>query len=257
MTLFDSPSQYREKATLWRVFSLFPLYSSLAQGRIWRWFAINIPMDLGTGGTFTSDIDILARLNDYPNSNSWRYQTWEVKVSLLCKDGTGRSLKKGKTARTITQLKAYRDFGSPDVSLLDIYLCEAGFMGHNQFPPAALHDTVPTKLTELHRERFGYQMLPFEHGRDGDTDFGLLAVRNDDFSFRTMLNFLPASNTGLREPFSRLAETIDKFFEGKGDQPRKSFNQITFCRECRQLQLICMREEHLCPNCRSDLIVQS
>src|SRR5207244_10776291 len=66
LTLFESESQYREKATIWRVFSLLPLYGALARGRIWRWFAINIPMDLETGGRFTSDIDILARLSDFP-----------------------------------------------------------------------------------------------------------------------------------------------------------------------------------------------
>src|ERR1035437_3690795 len=54
MTLFESDSQYREKLTIWRVLSSLPLYGSLAEGHIWRWFAINIPMDLGTGGEFTS-----------------------------------------------------------------------------------------------------------------------------------------------------------------------------------------------------------
>src|SRR5437879_1144149 len=120
MTLFESDSQYREKATIWRVFSLLPLFGPLAGGRVWRWFAINFPMDLGTGGKFASDIDILARLYDYPRSRDWLYKAWEVKVGLLCKDGTGRSLKAGKTGRTMTQLKAYREFGSPAVSLLDV-----------------------------------------------------------------------------------------------------------------------------------------
>jgi hypothetical protein len=45
MTLFESDSQYREKLTIWRVLSSLPLYGSLAEGHIWRWFAINIPMD--------------------------------------------------------------------------------------------------------------------------------------------------------------------------------------------------------------------
>ena len=71
MTLFESDPQYREKATLWRIFSLGPLYRCLAGGRVFRWFAINIPMDLGTGGSFTSDIDIVARLHDYPRSREW------------------------------------------------------------------------------------------------------------------------------------------------------------------------------------------
>jgi hypothetical protein len=142
MTLFESPSQYREKMAIWRIFSLLPLYSALADGRVWRWFAINIPMDLGTGGVFTTDIDIMARLHDFPQSNEWLYRTWEVKVSLLCRDGNARSLKVGKLNRTVTQLNAYREFGSPHVSLLDIYVCESGFMGRHDFPPAALNNTI-------------------------------------------------------------------------------------------------------------------
>jgi len=40
-------------------------------------------------------------------------------------------------------------------------------------------------------------------------------------------------------------------------EPRKSFKQIIYCRECRQLQLISMKDEHFCPSCKSDLIIQS
>jgi len=97
-----------------------PLFAPLAEGRVWKWFAINIPMDLGTGGAFTSDMDIIARLHDFPRSQEWLYKTWEVKVSLLCKDGSGLSLKAGKLKRTVTQLNAYRDFGSPAVSLIHV-----------------------------------------------------------------------------------------------------------------------------------------
>jgi len=109
VTLFEAQSQYREKETIWRVFSLLQLYASLAGGQVWRWFAINIPRDLGTGEAFTSDIDIIARLRDFPRSKEWLYKTWEVKVGLLYKDGTGRSLKIGKMRKTKTQLNAYRN----------------------------------------------------------------------------------------------------------------------------------------------------
>lgn len=110
MTLFESPSQFREKAAICRIFELLPLQAPLAEGHIFRWFALNIPMDLGTGGSFTSDMDILACLRPLPKSVRDRpsypthsdgsiYRAWEVKVSLLYNDGTARSLKSGKTAR--------------------------------------------------------------------------------------------------------------------------------------------------------------
>jgi hypothetical protein len=256
MTLFEAQSQYREREAIWRVFSLLPLYAPLAGGRVWRWFAIN--MDLGTGGAFTSDIDIIARLHDFARSKEWFYKTWEVKVGLLSKDGTGRSLKIGKIRRTKTQLNAYRKFGSPEVSLLDVYICETGFMGGNTFPPPDLHETISSKLAELGRDGFGYQLLPFEHGRDENGhDVGLLALRSEQNPLQTIFNLVPAVADGPREPFVRLADRLNDFFEQSEDRPRKHSNQIVFCRECRQLQLICMKDEQACPTCGSDLIIQS
>jgi hypothetical protein len=257
MTLFESDSQYREKATIWRLFSLLPLYAALAGGRVWRWFAINIPMDLQTGGAFTSDLDIIAKLQDYPCSRAWLYRTWEVKVSLLCKDGSARALKAGKLKRTATQLRAYRRFGSPEVSLLDVYICESGFMTRNKFPPPVLEATVKAKLTELHQERFGYQLLPFEHGNDRGNDAGLLAMPNARNPLQTTFNMLPAVTAGPQQPFSQLVAHLDEFFDSVKGRIRKPFNQIVFCRECRRLQLICMQDSCECPNCQSDLIIQS
>src|ERR1035437_543201 len=256
MTLFESDSQYREKLTIWRVLSSLPLYGSLAEGHIWRWFAINIPMDLGTGGEFTSDIDIIARLSDFPNSRKWFYKTWEVKVSLLCKDGTARSLKAGKIKRNITQLKAYKNYGSPSVTLLDIFICENGFMRNNVFPSKILQDVITHKQIELSKEEFGYQLLPFEHGKEKDYDIGLSAIASSNM-LETKIKLLQSKNFECRQPFSRFVEDIDKFFKSLGELPRKNFNQIIYCRNCRQLQLIDMKKEYHCPNCKDDLIIQA
>jgi hypothetical protein len=259
VTLFETDSLYREKATIWRVFSLTPLYGALAAGRVWRWFAINIPMDLGTGEEFTSDIDIIARLSNPPHSKEWIYRTWEVKVSLLCKDGTALSLKAGKIARTITQLRAYREFGSPDVSLLDIYLCESGFMSRNIFPPPSLKNLIVAKIAELSEYGFGYQLLPFEHGKDGDVDVGLHAIMSNPMNpLQTTFNILPALPFRPRDPFARLADRINHFFEQIPNQSRNYIkNQIVFCKGCRRLQYISMRDTYTCPNCQSNLIIQS
>jgi hypothetical protein len=102
MALFKSDSQYREKLTIWRVLSLLPLYGSLAEHRIWGWFAVNIPMDIEPeiGEQYSGDIDIIARLSNFPLSQEWIYKTWEVKVSLLHNDGTASSLKAGKVKKT-------------------------------------------------------------------------------------------------------------------------------------------------------------
>ena len=207
-------------------------------------------MDLGTGGSFRSEIDILARLYDPPlGSREWFYRTWEVKVSLVSKDGTPRSLKIGKMRKVLGQLQAYREFGSLEVSLLDIYLCEAGFLDRMPFPPTRVFDSMSTKLRELKDQHFGYQILAFGHGKDGSFDVG---VHSPVPPFATVL---PTTVTSARQPFSRFVDRIDKFFEEQKGR-RKSFNQIVFCRECRRLQMIRMKNEHTCPGCGSDLISQ-
>lgn len=262
MTLFESDSQYREKLTIWRVLSLFPLYVPLAEGRVWRWFAVNIPMDLGTGagGIFTSDIDIIARLHDFPNSERWIYKTWEVKVSLLLKDGSARSLKAGKTRRTLTQLKAYKEFGAASTTLLDVYVCEDGFLRNNIFPTEEVNNVSSNKILELRKEGFGYQILPFEYMKEGDTDVGLFTPGNllspSIIQGKTGIDILSPKDFRHRQPFSRLVDDLDEFFERQGECPRKSFNQIVYCKNCRQLQLIDMKVEYECPKCKDDFIVQ-
>ncbi len=262
MILFESNPQYREKATIWHIFSLGPLYRCLAGGRVFRWFALNIPMDLGTGGTFTSDIDILARLYDYPRTSEWLYRAWEVKVSLLCKDGTARSLKVGKTQRTMTQLRAYRDFGIPAVSLLDVYLCEAGFMRTSGFPTPSVKNAIGAKIPELQREGFGYQLLPFEHEKHEGADAGLLTTgrprktdsENWSIPYASTINLFPPQRKKSADPFAHLADRLNDFFESS---KKPSNNQIVFCRECRQLQMIRMTDEFECPSCHTDLVIQS
>jgi hypothetical protein len=257
MTLFDSESQYREKNTIWRVLSLLPLYGNLTGGRIWRWFAVNIPMDFGNGGEFTSDIDIIIKLSDFPRSKDWIYKTMEVKVSRIHKDGAPSSLKVGKTARTITQLRAYRDFGAPIVSLLDVYVCESGFLKSHGFPPELVYEAVNKKIIELQRDHFGYQILPFEHGKDVDGDFGLLTIEtNPKNRFQSIFNLLPSLITQPKESFLKFTDKIDQFYE-KSSAGLKSHKQVVFCRNCRELQMVNMMEVRLCPKCGEDLILQS
>jgi hypothetical protein len=178
-------------------------------------------MDLGTGGEFNSDIDILARLRNNPPADGWFYRAWEVKVSLICRDGTCRSVKAGKTRKTANQLRTYRKFGCPNVSLLDAYICEAGYFSNNKFPPDGLIRPVEAKISELRGERFGYQLLPFEFGKDGDVDVGLRALRGPEMPFhgpaiQTTLPLLWAVTHEPHHPFSKLAARIDDFSRSIG-----------------------------------------
>jgi hypothetical protein len=249
MTLFETDSQHREKVTIWRALSQLPLYSRLAGGRIFRWFAVNIPMGLEGGDRFTSDIDIIARLREIPPSRKLITKTWEVKVSLLHKDGSAQSLKSGKTDRTLKQLAAYRNFGSPDVSLLDVYVCEAGFMKSNSFPPPVLAQSLETKVMRLREHGFGYDLLPCEHSREGQEDMSVSVIA----PLYTPIRVLYAVSSEPGDEFLRLVSRIDKFF----DRAPNSFKQVIYCTACRELQLVRMRDEYRCPSCGSNLIARS
>jgi hypothetical protein len=254
MTLFAAPSQHREKATISRVLSLLPLYAALADGYIWNWFAVNLPMDLGTGGTFTSDMDIVGRLLDH-QSRQYVYRTWEVKVSLLPKDGSPRSLKSGKLGRTLRQLRAYRGFGSPHVSLLDVYVCETDFWRTNVFPLQLVTAEAVRKIATLRPEGFGYQWLPFGHWQERDDDVGTFTMPLKG-RMRPMTHLLQARSTAVGDGFNRLVRRLhERFRETQGSDAKK--HVITFCRACRRIQVVAKAEGFMCPACNSDLLTQS
>jgi hypothetical protein len=246
------------------------LFVPLSSEHIMNWFAVNMPMDLDTGGSFTSDIDIIARLRGIPGhpvAAGHFYRTWEVKVSLLYKNGATKSLKVGigKIRKVVNQLKAYRDFGSPEVSLLDIYLCEAGGSMNYLYN---IKDSLSTKFSELKYHSFGYHVLPFGYGKREDHDFGLhflpapprFSLHPNPFMAFPVAAFLRAPVTPIRPPFSNLAERIDNFVKeqkDKGAYKGVFQHTVMFCRECRQLQLIRIKEEYTCPNCGDDLIAQT
>ncbi|HVA77651.1 MAG TPA: hypothetical protein VNF27_07125 [Candidatus Binataceae bacterium] len=271
MTLFESPSQFREKAAICRIFETLPLQAPLAEGHIFRWFALNTPMDLGTGGSFTSDMDVIACLlplpksvrgrSSYPpHSDGYIYKTWEVKVSLLCRDGTARSLKSGKTANTIKQLRAYRRFGSSNVSLLDVYICETGFMDRNSFPPYPAQQAILAKIPDLKSDGFGYQILPFEHDKDGDVDIGLKTFHVPTWYGSPSTNFmlLPAIQTAPVDGFASLIKRLNSCYEREEKRitTGKGFVCVVFCRSCRQLSLKPMKDASSCGHCGKDLRLQ-
>lgn len=258
MALAGSDPQYREKAAVWALLGNLPLYVSLNPGTVWRWFAASLPMDLGTGGFNRTDIDLLACYVDLPRSENRFYCAWEVKVGVLRADGSGQSLKSGKIDRTMKQLEACRDFGVPLLSLLDVYLCEYGFMASGMFPPPVLIPSLRQKLQELHRRGFGYKALPFHlASRSGSHHGDELSVFNDSLvPLRCAFDVLPPTARRPGDGFVRLVERIEKLLD---ETPHSSvgFQQIVFCRSCRRLQVLRMRDEVLCPNCRDNLVRQS
>jgi hypothetical protein len=107
------------------------------------------------------------------------------------------------------------------------------------------------RAAELKKNGFGYQLLPFGHGKDGDIDVGLFAMRSGN------IKVLRPVKTQPREPFSRLVKDPNEFFEEETQhRKKKAFIWIVFCRRCRRLGLIGSKEEYICPGCGADLVMQ-
>jgi hypothetical protein len=135
LTLFQFNPQFRETAAIFRLLQSMPLRWGLAEGRIFRWFAVNIPMDLLRTSQFRGDLDLIACLRSKPSEGRFlKYLSWEVKVALIDKLGRAKSLKGGKTPDIVQQLKIHRNFGSPEASLLEMFVCEDGPISLKTFP---------------------------------------------------------------------------------------------------------------------------
>ena len=196
--------------------------------------------------------------SDTPRSGLF-YRTWEVKVGILCENGDAHSIKGGKTQKILSQLDIHRRCGSPNVSLLDVYLWEAGLLenGGILFPPSVIH-SIHSKTPELHSKGFGYQVLPFGHHKIGEDDVGLVAPRHFPSFVGSVgcgFDVLYPAVSPPQQPFSRLASRIDGVFAQQKGSP---FQQIVvFCRACRSLKLVPTKTAYECPDCHDDLVEQS
>lgn len=247
--------QYREKVAIWAVLSTMPLYAPLADNRVWRWFAANIPSDLGTGGHHATDFDLVVATLDMPRSwTEKRYHTFEVKVAVIGPEGRARSLKAGKTQRTLNQVAWHRQFGSPQYSLLDVFLCLPGFFEAHAFPTDEIAAVGVRRAMGLHDLGAGYRVLPFEATPTEDPrNPPVLRSLHSGLSLESAIHLTVPRPQQPSDRFLMLMERIDEFASrsGLGNQ-----RQIVYCRCCRELVAVTMKVDHICPSCGDDLIRQ-
>lgn len=254
MGIFKTETQYRENQAILRLFETYVLSMSLSQGLPWRWYAVNIPTDLVSGG-IKGDIDIIACLNDWSPEKSEKimYRVWEVKVSTIDNNGQARSLKSGKVEDTMKQLRNLRRFGAPLVSLLDLYLLEDGFFEKYGFLPVKVRGIMKEKFMKLAVEQFGYQIIPFQHSSIGIGDFGLQTIQLDLMGTRGDKPGMYLLNPAEMEPseaFSELMRKLDEFYAQSrtGSEKRHFMEIITYCKKCKKL--ICLSpKDATCSGC--------
>jgi hypothetical protein len=255
--LFDFDPQHRETAAIWRLVRTLPLHLGLPGGRIFRWWAINIPLNLLAASHFYGDIDLMVCTLSTPREPPGIfYKTWEIKLTLVDKSGKPHSLKSSRTARILNQLKIHREFGSPDVSLLDLYLHEAGSKAFEFFPTEEVFLVVEKRATELRKGLFGYQILPFGHRKDENgEDYGVFALHNPFQPAKPIIDILRAVKTEAKGEFLELAQHLSAFAESESKRLLEpvGFAVVAYCRMCRKLCLIHKGDEVRCYRCLSPL----
>jgi hypothetical protein len=230
-----------------------PLHFGLADGRIFRWWAINIPLNLLPTSRFYGDIDLMVCTLPTPReSPGIFYKTWEVKLILVDASGKPHSLKSNKTEGIVNQLKIHRQFGSPDVSLLELYLHEAGSKAFLHFPTEEVFLVVAKRAKALQRQLFGYQVLPFAHKKNEQAeDFGIFTLQNPFQPQQPTIDILRAMKKEAKGSFLELAHHLSAFAESESKRLSKplGFVVVTYCRVCRELCLIHKRDEVICYRC--------
>lgn len=246
MTLFDFDPQYRETLAIFRLLGSLSLRWGLAEGRVFRWFAVNIPMDL-LRTSFRGDLDMIACLRSMPSEPRFlKYLSWEVKLALIDKLGRPKSLKAGKTRDIVQQLRIHRRFGSPEASLLELFLCEASPISLKHFPQPAVLPVIQERAYALKEGMFGYKILPFQHGREGDVDVGTFTIRHPYSHLQTASTIVRAAIMPPGKAFLELMETLNEFADSR---KAIGFHVISFCKNCRKLQTIRMKNDPICPLC--------
>jgi len=261
MILFHSDSQHRENKAIWRMFETKLLTTELSKGYPWKWYAVNIPMDLrGVSGT-KGDIDLIAHLIEPPINPDIEppsfYRTWEVKVSLLDKEANPRSLKReGRTQKIIKQMQKTRKYGASSVSLLELFVLEDGFFSKHNFPSTEVASVMKSRFVELNNLGFGYQVLPFEHEQVGDTDYGLKSLNAIHNPFQTSIRLLESKLTDAQSPFLDLIEALNNFYLNwkPKEQSRPFFPVISFCKTCRDLTMVYPDHSITCSKCGVSLL---
>lgn len=263
--LFDFESQFREKRILWRTFELAPLRYSLAQGRIFKWFGINIPLSLvGCQG----DIDLLMSLRDLPvRKFADVYETFELKTTLISRHGRAISLKASslKTKQLLGQLMRYRECGSPSVSLLEIYVCEDGFFEQLTPLPRSVLAAIENKLTAVAEKRFGYSIVvtQFDQTSERESDlsdyYGLRVLNTNRNPGTPIIRGPSPLLTDAHAPFTELTTLMENFVAHEIKAARTTLGRciVTYCVACRRLITLDNRNDYRCRHCGDALAMQT
>jgi hypothetical protein len=161
------------------------------------------------------------------------------------RSGEVKSLKDAKFRKTIKQLQKLRDFGVPQVWLLEAFIVEAGFAPTSRdMMSLEVRNSVEGKLAQIRATDFGYATLPIEQ---------IPAYAEASTGILWPTETVKRANTNpLRPPFSRLVSAVDEYARKARATDMKSV--VTYCYRCRNLTAIDRRGPYVCANCKVPFI---
>jgi hypothetical protein len=226
------------------------LLSALTNGS-WYWRAVGIPLDL-IDKSVRGDIDLMFAMRPAPKAQDGRmvfgpyiYRCFELKTSKVKKSGEVKSLKEGKFKKTIGQLQKLRDFGAPQVFLLEAFIVEAGFSpASSGTMPVEVRNSIANKLAQIQGRDFGYATLPIEQ-IPGYSEAGTGILWPTE-------TVQPANTNPLRPPFSRLVSLVEDF--AKKAHATNLRSVVTYCYRCQSLTAVDRSGPYVCASCQAALL---
>lgn len=223
--IYDTPSQVRENRLIYRLFE---------DGHFWglcndsfKWVAVGIPFDI-IDSKEKGDIDILFCIPKNLGKNSkYFYRAFEVKASLIDKNGKARSLKRGNKKFEIKkQLEKLKKFGAEQVFLLEILLLHSEYKGN--FFTKEVIESLKEKRKYLANIQVGYVVMPLKYfSHIPENEAGRYGVPD---------NILLAPFHKVSQSFIQLVEHIDKFYESSTEV--NTWKIITYCKKCKNLTIV-------------------
>lgn len=240
--LYNSENQKREKEAIWKILRTFPVMTALCNDT-WKWFAVNVPLNLLEKNQPQGDIDILVAmpLGPPPRKGEWPiiYRAFEVKTSKIDASGSVKSLKERKFHKIKKQLEKLRTFGAEQIFLAEIYIAQAGYSSKQEIMPQKVSEAAMFKFKEILGAEYGYVMFFIEQMTGFDEEKTGIS--------RPPINLHPATKLTMKQPFEDLIKHIDAFWNSQ----ERSANQwpiIAYCSNCKKLTL---PNAHINPECNT------
>jgi hypothetical protein len=134
-----------------------------------------------------------------------------------------------------------------------MFICEDGPVSLKHFPSPTVYAVLVERAKTLAQNRFGYKILPFQHGREGDDDVGTFTVHHPTADIQTAQTVVRPMRTPACGAFLELMATLNEFADSR---KAIGFHIIVYCKICRTLGTVSMKGDAVCPNCGSWLVLQ-